>query len=149
MKSEFEKARDEAWNEWHYDNPHDASSVAEHFQTEEEFDEAYNEYVQEKREPLCFRAGADWAFEWCQEKIFQKHLSVVDTMLEIEKKREAQLDQQAKVIAELKGALKEASKQFECITYNTHNSYCVEELANDANEEIKQVIKQTDKPDEV
>lgn len=95
----------------------------------------------------CFEHGADWAFEWCQEEMGTLDAEIIflkNDKVQLQK----QLDQQAKIIEELKGALKEASKQFKCITYNTHNSYCVE-LANDANEEIKQVIKQTDKPDEV
>lgn len=123
MRESFEKARDEKLEHYFrfYETPEERAEVVSLMVTGKRF--------------------ADWAYEWCQENGLQVGAQYYNLL--------AQLDQQAKIIAELKGALKEASKQFECITYNTHNSYCVEELANDANEEIKQVIKQTDKPDEV
>lgn len=43
--------------EWFEENPHDVSSCMEHFQTEEEFDDRYNHYVQKIREPLIYTEG--------------------------------------------------------------------------------------------
>lgn len=79
------KLRDEKWKEWLDENPHDPSSVAEHFMTEQEFDEGYNKYVRENREPSCFEAG------W---NACKKHDSDVLALVEaLEKTKQVTIDE--------------------------------------------------------
>ncbi len=49
---------EEHWEEWIEENPNDPSNPQAHFQTEEEYDQAYEKY-RDQREKDAFRAGFD------------------------------------------------------------------------------------------
>lgn len=92
-KTEFEKARDER---------------SQKFQ-DAEFELNPNgvkvaPYVNSTFIMECFDQGADWAYEWLE----KNDIKVADGYVE-------QLDQQAKIIAELKGAFKEELEYHEAL----------------------------------